>query len=183
MSRFDVPTREQVPAASQEIFDQIQQKYGTVPNLYAVLGLSPVALQGLLQFQPALEESSLEPPEVQALHLATSQENGCDYCLAAHTMLGTMAGLDQTTTVAIRRGDVEDPRLRALSDLARDLVRNRGKVSDEVADAFFDAGFDQRQFVDAVALVGAKTISNYMHNAVDFPIDFPEAPALEAAAR
>jgi alkylhydroperoxidase family enzyme len=117
MSRFDAPTRERVPVESQEIFDQTQQEFGTVPDLYGDLGLSPVARRGPLRFQPALGESSLQPPEVQALHLATSQENGCDDCPAAHTVPGAM------------------------------------------------------------------TISIRVHDAVDFPMDFPETPALEAATR
>lgn len=179
MSRFAVPTREQVPAESQEMFDQIKQKFGAVPNLYATLGYSPTALQTVLQAQPALEQSSFTPKEAQAIYLATSQENGCSYCLAAHTMVGKRSGLTEADTIAIRRGDVTDPKLRAVSALARELVRERGKVSDAVADAFFAAGYSHKQFVDVVALVGTKTISNYLHNAVDFATDFPVAPEVE----
>jgi uncharacterized peroxidase-related enzyme len=179
MSRFAVPTRGQVSAESQEMFDQIQKKIGSVPNLYATLGCSPTALQTVLQAQPALEQSSFTAKEAQAIYLATSQENGCSYCLSAHTMVGKLSGLTQEETIAIRRGDVTDAKLRAVSDLARELVRNRGRVTDEVVDAFFAAGFSNKQFVDLVALVGAKTISNYLHNAADFPTDFPAAPELE----
>ena len=182
MSRFAVPTRDQVPAESQQMFDQIHKKFGSVPNLYGTLGYSPTALGTVLQAQPALEASSFDAKEAQAIFLATSQENGCSYCLGAHTMVGKMAGLTEEQTVAIRRGDVDDTKLRAVSDLARELVRKRGAVSDEVANAFFAEGYTHKQFVDLVALVGMKTISNYLHNAVDFAADFPPAPALEQVA-
>ena len=46
--------------------------------------------------------------------------------------------------------------------------------------AFFDAGWTQENLVDAIVVIGDKTVTNYLHGTTRVPVDFPAAPPLAA---
>jgi hypothetical protein len=50
---IDVPTREQVNAANQDVFDTLKKSLGFVPNLYATMAHSGNGLGRYLAYQNA----------------------------------------------------------------------------------------------------------------------------------
>ena len=85
-------TPEQVDEPTQEVFSAIKQKIGMVPNLFAAMGNSPQLLKGFLAFEDTLKKGVFSAKENEAIALAVSQSNGCNYCLAAHSTMGKMFG-------------------------------------------------------------------------------------------
>ena len=179
MTAFSVPTRDEVTPDNQALFDNLKKALGFVPNLFATFAHSPTALGTYLTLQNA--NSSLKPKEREAINLAVSQVNNCDYCLAAHTALGKMLGFTETQIVEIRHGRASfDTRLDALARFVREVAEERGHVSAQVTDAFLGAGWTQANLVDVIMIVGDKTISNYLHGVTKVPVDFPAAEKLAA---
>lgn len=177
MKTFTVPTAATVSPANRAIFDKLAQGLGKVPNLYATLAYSENALGNYLALQNA--KSSLNAREREVVNLVVSQVNECEYCLAAHTMLGGMAGFSPEQIVEIRRGGAAfDAKLDALAKLVNSAARNRGHAAPALIDAFFAAGYDEGQLVDTVMVIGDKIITNYLHALTRVPVDFPAAPAL-----
>ncbi|MRG43480.1 carboxymuconolactone decarboxylase family protein [Chitinophaga sp. SYP-B3965] len=176
MTTFKVPVREEVSAASQQSFDTLKKVLGMVPNLYATMAYSDNALSKFLTFQNA--PTSLSNKEKEAVNLIVSQINGCKYCLSAHTMLGKMNGFTDEEIILIRKGGSSIPKINALVQMAKDVTENKGHVTPEKLDAFFEAGYTKGNLVDLILLVGDKTIMNYLHNLTDIAIDFPLAPEL-----
>lgn len=72
---FQVPSREEVSAVNQEIFDNLNKQIGFVPNLYATIAYSDNGLQRYLNYQNA--KTSLNNKEKEAVNLVVSQVNGC----------------------------------------------------------------------------------------------------------
>jgi uncharacterized peroxidase-related enzyme len=155
---------------------------GMIPNLYAVLGHSPKALKADLDLSTTLESASLSGKEVQAIYLAVSEVNGCTYCLSAHTMLGQNVGFSEKEIADLRAAKHADAKLRALTQLAKSLMETKGKPDAKHFDAFHEAGYDKENFMDLVGLVSAKVFSNFVHNALKFPVDFPEGKPLQEKA-
>lgn len=181
MSTFNVPTRNEVNETNQQIFDTLEKSVGFVPNLYATYALSNHALKNYLEFSNA--QTSLKAKEKEVVNLAVSQVNNCEYCLAAHTAIGKLNGFNEDQILELRSGQASfDSKLNALAKLAKNITETRGKTDTEILDNFFNAGWTQENLIDTIALVGDKTISNYIHNTTKVPIDFPAAPALELAA-
>lgn len=180
MKTFTVPTREQVSAPAQAIFDNLQAKLGTVPNLYATIGYSASALQGHLEYSQTLAQGAFNAKEREAIFLAVSQVNGCDYCLAAHTALAKMNGFTEAETLELRAGTIADPRLRSISRLAAEIARTRAEPAPELLDEFFAQGSDDGALIDLIALVTEISFSNYTHKITQVPVDFPAAQPLEA---
>jgi uncharacterized peroxidase-related enzyme len=179
MTVFSVPTRGDVTPDNQALFDNLNKALGFVPNLFATFAHSPTALGTYLTLQNA--KSSLKSKEREAINLAVSQVNNCDYWLAAHTALGKMLGFTEAQIAELRRGRASfDARLDALARFARAVAEHRGQVSAETTDAFLAAGWTQVNLVDTIMVVGDKTISNYLHGVTKIPVDFPAAEKLAA---
>ncbi|HJS00947.1 MAG TPA: carboxymuconolactone decarboxylase family protein [Flavobacterium sp.] len=177
MANFQVPTRGEVSANNQEIFDNLKKGLGVIPNLYAVMALSETALGNYLSFQNA--KTTFSNKEKQAVNLVVSQVNECGYCQAAHTTLGKMNGLTEDQTIEIRKGSASfDNKLDALVKLAKEITAKKGFASTEAVDTFINTGYTKGQVVELIFLVAEKTAMNYLHAITKVDIDFPLAKAI-----
>jgi AhpD family alkylhydroperoxidase len=177
MTTINVPTRDQVSPANQAHFDSLKKGLGMVPNLYATLALSEHALGSYLAFQNA--KSSINGKAREVVNLVVSQVNSCQYCLAAHTVIGGMVGFKPEQILEIRRGSASfDVKLDALAKLVKNIATERGHADPARVQAFFDAGWTQENLVDVIVVIGDKTVTNYLHGTTQVPVDFPAAPAL-----
>ncbi|WP_425259121.1 carboxymuconolactone decarboxylase family protein [Rubrivivax sp. RP6-9] len=177
MNTIQVPTRDQVSPANQALFDQLKKGLGMVPNLYATLALSEHALGNYLAFQNT--KSSITGKAREVVNLVVSQVNGCQYCLAAHTVIGGMVGFKPEQIIEIRRGGASfNARLDALTKLVKSIATERGHADPALLQAFFDAGWTPENLVDVIVVIGDKTVTNYLHATTQVPVDFPAAPAL-----
>lgn len=179
MPKFDVPTRNEVSPLNQALFDDLSKAVGKVPNLYATMAYSEHALGTYLALQNA--HSSISGKAREVVNLVVSQVNGCEYCLAAHTVIGKMNGFTDAQILEIRRGKAGfDPKLDALAKLVKNITEERGHAAPALVEAFFAAGWTKANLVDAIVVIGDKTVTNYLHGTTGVPVDFPVAPKLEA---
>ena len=177
MSRINVPTRDDVSPANQALFDTLKKGLGMVPNLYATLAHSENALGSYLALQNA--KSSITGKAREVVNLVVSQVNECEYCLAAHTMIGKMNGFTDAQVLEIRSGTASfDPKLDALARLVKAIASQRGKIDDTLLDTYFAAGWTRENLVDTIVTIGDKTITNYLHSVTQVPVDFPPASKL-----
>ena len=181
MANFNVPTRDQVSANNQAIFDNLEKGLGFVPNLYATYAYSDTALGDYLSL--ANRKTTLSSKEKEVVNLVVSQVNGCDYCLSAHTAIGKMNGFTDEQIIEIRTGEVYfDHKLAALAAFVKDTSEQRGKPNADSIERLFEAGYTKANLVDIIVLIGDKTISNYLHGATQVPIDFPKAASINEVA-
>jgi uncharacterized peroxidase-related enzyme len=171
---FTVPTREEVTENNQGIFDNLKKGLGFVPNLYAYFAKSETALGDYLALQN--RKSSLKAKEREVINLVVSQINGCRYCQSAHTVLGKMNGFTDEQVIELRKSSASfDSKLDALAKFTASVTENRGHATIDAKEAFFAAGYNEENLIDAVIIIGDKIISNYIHNLTGFEIDFPIA--------
>jgi uncharacterized peroxidase-related enzyme len=181
MTQFNVPTRDEVSANNQAIFDNLQKGLGFVPNLYASFAHSETALGDYLAFQN--RKSTLRAKEREVINLVVSQVNDCRYCQSAHTVLGKMNGFSDEQILDIRSGETSfDPKLDALVKFVQETTITRGKPSAQTVENLFSAGYHKGNVVDILIVIGDKIISNYLYGVGQFAIDFPVAQELEAVA-
>ncbi len=174
---FTVPTKADVSANNQGIFDNLHKGLGFVPNLYAYFAKNETALGDYMALQN--RKSTLSNKEREVINLVTSQINGCRYCQSAHTVLGKMNGFTEEQVLEIRKGSAGfESKLDALAKFTASAVENRGRATEESKEAFFAAGYSEANMIDVVIVIGDKIISNYLHNLTEFDIDFPVAEKL-----
>ncbi len=174
---FNVPQREEVSAANQQIFDKIKATFGKVPNLYATMAHSENALGAYLQLQQA--PSSLTAREKEVVNLVVSQVNNCIYCLSAHTLIAKNNGFTEAQTFEIRSAAITfDEKLNALAKLTQNITLTRGKADPVLIERFLEVGYTKENLVDTIVLIGDKSITNLLHSVTKVPVDFPLAKDL-----
>jgi AhpD family alkylhydroperoxidase len=108
--------------------------------------------------------------------LAVSQDAQCDYCLAAHTLMGGKAGLSAEAIQAVRHGQASgDARLDALATFVHSVVTTSGDVPAEVVAAVQQASYSDAQIVDTLLAITAITFTNLFNRVNVTEIDFPRA--------
>ncbi|PFH04556.1 putative peroxidase-related enzyme [Collimonas sp. PA-H2] len=177
MSRLHTPPVAEASGHAAQLFSAIKSAAGKVPNAYAAIGgNSPAALEAALNLDGALKKSSLSAQEIEVVRLAVSEAVACDYCLAAHTLMGKKNGLSREAILGLRHGQPSgDARNDALADFARSLVTTRGTVAAEVLAAVRAAGFSDAQIVDAALAIAAISFTNLVNRINDTVVDFPAA--------
>ncbi|ARP81792.1 alkylhydroperoxidase [Bordetella genomosp. 8] len=171
-----VPAAEATGHAAQ-IYAAIKGAVGMVPNAYVGIGSnSPHALEAALNLDAALKKGSLGGREIEAVKLVVSDAAKCDYCLAAHTMIGKMNGITPGAMTALRRGQPSgDAKLDALSSFARTLVETRGPVPVEAVQDVRSAGYSDAQIVDVMLAITSITFTNLFNRVNATTLDFPPA--------
>ncbi|WP_432381004.1 carboxymuconolactone decarboxylase family protein [Duganella sp. P38] len=177
MSRLFTQPASAASGHAAQLFSAIQGALGKVPNAYLGIGSnSPLALEAALNLDGALRKSSLGAKEIEVVKLAVSQDAGCDYCLAAHTLLGGKAGLSGEAMLGVRHGQPSgDARLDALARFVHGVVTTSGDVPAEVVAAVKAAGYSDAQIVDTLLAVTAITFTNLFNRVNATEIDFPRA--------
>ncbi|VVQ20050.1 hypothetical protein PS914_06407 [Pseudomonas fluorescens] len=172
MTRITPLSLEQVTDSTRALLEGVQKKIGFLPNVFLTLAHAPAVLAAYLQHSVALGKTSLSATEKEAISLATSQVNGCDYCLAAHTLFAGKAGLSGEDILSARHGQ-----LNAFAALARQVTERRGHLSSEQIQAARAAGIDDAKIVEVIAHVASQTLTNYLNNVALTEVDFPAIDA------
>ena len=86
ISRFPVPDLAALPADLQQLFQEVSEKAGFIPNVFWTLAHRPEELRAFWAYHEALMRrvSGLSKSEREMIVVATSAENQCLYCVVAH---------------------------------------------------------------------------------------------------
>jgi len=175
---FKVPAREQVAPEAQATFDMLTRVTGKVPNLYATIGYSANALNSYMAFVQAQAKGTFHHKDREAIYLIVSELNGCEYCLASHTLSAIKGGWTEAETRQLRSGKYNDKKWVAIYTFIDSVIAHRGQVSDDILKQFYEAGYDEKAVMDLMALISVMSFTNYTYRLTQIPIDFPAAPAI-----
>lgn len=179
MARLQPLNPETATGKTKELFNAVQGKLGSVPNMMRTMANSPAVLEGYLSLSGALGHGSLDARTGELLALAIGESNSCDYCLSAHTFIGEkLLKTDPELILAARSGNSEDAKTRAILKFAKVLVSKNGLVNDEDVNAAKNAGITDGEIAEIVAHVALNVLTNYFNNTANTEIDFPVAVAL-----
>ena len=172
---FPFPALNSATGATAEIYSQIKKAIGSVPNTFAAIGAhGPAALKAVLAADAVLASGSLSKRDQETIKLVISGVAGCDYCVAAHSLLGKLAGLKPEELKNIRDGKpTGDVKRDALVRFVRKLAATSGTVSDADFAAIKDAGYSDAQLVDISLAFATTVFTNVFNNINDTDIDFP----------
>lgn len=182
MSRLQSVDPATASGKAQALLEGVRKKLGVVPNMMRTMAAAPAVLEGYLGLSGALGAGELPARVREQIALAVAQANGCGYCLAAHSLLGSKAGLADRDVLAARRGEASDPRAQAALRFALAVVEARGGVENTELERVRGAGYGDGEVAEIVAHVALNVLTNYLNRVAETEIDFPEAPALGAEA-
>ncbi len=133
MPRSPAYTVANAPENSREIAVKLEKKVGKLLNIHAGMARAPAVIgahNGISETIAA--HGTFDARSRETIALAVGNENGCDYCQAAHTLSGRQAGQSMEQSTAIRAGAVDfDQKLSALTQLVREAAVHTGTVTDD----------------------------------------------------
>lgn len=176
MPRFTAISADQATGATAEVYAGMKQALGKVPNAYAALGtLAPEALKAMLSADKVLANGPLSKPDQETVKLVISELAGCDYCLAAHSMIGKMAGLSPDAMIQIRQGNpTGDAKRDALVNFVRSIALQPGTLPPDEVEALQAAGYSGEQIVYIGLAISVITFTNAFNRINDTVLDFPK---------
>jgi uncharacterized peroxidase-related enzyme len=175
MSRLPLVSPDSADAEQADLLAEVQRQLDRVPNLYAAMANSPATLRGYLTLRDALTRGKLSARVREQLALLVAEENGCDYCTAAHTMRAERMGFTEQAIADTRAARAEDPHADAILRLARDVLRSRGRIDDAALAAARARGVSDAELSEIVGHVALNVLSNYFNHVAEPELDFPPA--------
>jgi uncharacterized peroxidase-related enzyme len=174
MARINVVTHETANSEQKALFDAIHAQLGIVPNFLKVFANSPEALKAFLGLHGIANGGSLDLQTRERIALALAQQNGCQYCVSAHTAIGRNAGLNGAEMEANRAGTSHDAKAAAAVRFARALVEHKGDVTTAELEEVRSAGYGDAEIVEIITHVGMNILTNILGKASRVDIDFPK---------
>lgn len=158
----------------KKMFDQIANVFGKVPNMFLAIGNSSAALESMWSSFGALGKGKIGAALGEKIAVHVADLNRCEYCLAAHTVLGQKAGASAAEMRAAQAGEANDPLTQAALNFAARLVTARGQLSKDDIAKVKAAGFSEEEVAEILAHVALNIFTNYTNNAFAVPVDFPK---------
>ena len=155
------------PGEIKTILTEQKNNFGFLPNMYATMANAPSMLKLFRQ------EATFSPVEQEVVFLTISRENGCDYCMGAHSMIADkMSGVPADVTESIRNhAPIDDPKLQVLHDFVVTMLNKRGAPSRSEVEDFLAAGYTEQQVLELIVAIAVKTLSNYSNHLFHTELD------------
>lgn len=172
VSRFGEPPEGELPDDIREIYERNREKIGFVPNVFRAYARRPDHFRAFMAYHDVLMkgESNLSRAEREAIVVAVSSENRCQYCMVAHGAALRVIGKDPVLAEQIannwRTADLS-PRLRTMLAFASRVNQQGYAPSEHDIDELHLAGLSDDDIWDIAAIASFFGFSNRMASVMD----------------
>lgn len=169
ISRYPVPDINDLPDDIKATILAVQEKAGFIPNVFLTLAHRPDEFRAFMAYHDALleRESGLTKAEKEMIVVATSNDNGCQYCVIAHGAILRIRAknplISDQVAVNYRKADIT-PRQKAMLDFAIKTSNDSKSISDTDFIDLRNHGFDDEDIWDIAAITAFFGLSNRMAN-------------------
>ncbi len=171
-SRFGTTPEAELAADIRDVFAKNREKLGFVPNVFAAYAKRPEHFRAFMHYHDVLMKgpSGLSRAEREAIVVAVSAENRCQYCVTAHGAALRILGKDEQLAdrIAINwRTAGLSSRWAAMLAFASHVNESGFAASDEEIANLQAAGFSDDDVWDIAAIAAFFGFSNRMAGALD----------------
>ncbi|MFY9780012.1 MAG: peroxidase-related enzyme [Candidatus Baltobacteraceae bacterium] len=166
-SRFGVPAENELPDDIRDVYEKNREKLGFVPNVFRAYARRPEHFRAFMHYHDVLMRgpSGLSRAEREAIVVAVSAENRCQYCTTSHgaalRVLGKDAVLAEQIAIDWRTANLS-PRWRAMLAFASRVNEPGFAASDGELETLRAAGFSEDDVWDIAAVAAFFGFSNRM---------------------
>ena len=165
---------EDATGVAKDLLAQVQKGLGRVPNMTKVMANSPALLKSYLALSAAVGSGTLPAAVRDRLAIATAQLNGCEYCLSAHTYIGSnVSKVTADELDSARRSDSTNPHVAALLTLSSAIAENAGDVAEDTIAEAREAGVTNEEIGELVANLALNVLTNYFNVLARVENDWP----------
>jgi uncharacterized peroxidase-related enzyme len=166
ISRFPVPAREEVAPDLAERFDDVEERSGFLPNIFAALAWRPEEARAFFAMHDAVmdkETPGLSKADRELIVVATSAGNDCLYCVVAHGAVARIRSKDpfiaDQVAVDWRKAPLS-PRMHAVLSVATRLASDPAAVTEGDLELLTEHGLTQDDVWDVGMITSFFALSN-----------------------
>ena len=169
ISRFPVPELSELPEDMRQRILAVQEKSGFVPNVFLALAHRPAEWRAFFAYHDALmeKEGGLTKAEREMVVVATSNANGCQYCVVAHGAILRIRArkplIADQVAINYRKADIT-PKQRAMLDFAMKVALDSAAINDDDHAVLRQQGFSDDDIWDIAAIAAFFGMSNRLAN-------------------
>lgn len=176
MERIETVKPGTAEPAVENIFQEIKQSFGMVPNLFRAYANHPPLLEANWnKVKRVMTEGALARKAKESIALLVSKDNGCKYCVAAHRGALRSIGVSTAEVEAIET-DLERAdftrKERALIELARKANLAPHRLADEEFAVLRHLDISDAEIVEALGVMELFCGFNKFLDALKVDIDF-----------
>jgi alkylhydroperoxidase family enzyme len=172
MTAFTLHDQNSATEAAKPLLEKSKKAFGQVPNLHAVMAESPELLNGYQVLHGLFLDSSFDADETTVVWQTINVEHACHYCVPAHTGIAKSMKVSDEINNALRdETPLPTAKLEALRDFTLAMVRQRGELEAAQLDAFYAAGYSQKNVLEVILGLSQKVMSNYTNHLAQTPVD------------
>jgi len=166
-------TTQELTEKQEAITEQVEGAFGFVPNIIeTMVEQNPTVAEFYLTGSDMLGNGTFNEKEHQAVIVAASTFNDCNYCTTAHSALGQKAGISEDDIKAIANQEKpSDERLAALVNATWKIQDQKGWLDQDDVSELKALGVGKDEIYEIIAIIGLKTISNYINHINKTEID------------
>ena len=171
ISRYPVPTLEDLPEDIRTRIIEVQEKAGFVPNVFLALAHRPDEFRAFFAYHDALmlRDSGLSKAEREMIVVAVAGANDCLYCFVAHgAILRVYAKaplVADQVGINYRKADIT-PRQKAMLAFALKVSERSAEIGDDDFAALAAHGFTDEDIWDIGNISAFFCLSNRMANLI-----------------
>jgi len=174
MTTLKIHTIETAPEGSKVLLAQSIKSFGMIPGLHGILAEVPGLLAAYKTIHKLFTATSFDTDELTVVWQTINVEHACHYCVPAHTAIAKMMKVDDAITEALRNEtNLNNVKLEALRTMTLSIIRQRGQLSQTELEAFYAAGYQEKQVLEIILGISQKIISNYTNHIANTPVDAP----------
>ena len=172
ISRYPVPTLDELPDDIRARILEVQEKAGFVPNVFIALAHRPDEFRAFFAYHDALmlREGGLSKAEREMIVVATSGANDCLYCIVAHGAILRVYAKNPLVADQIaanyRKADITS-RQKAMLAFALKVALHSNEISDDDFAALRAHGFSDEDTWDIGGIAAFFALSNRMANMIN----------------
>jgi len=158
------------------ILKEVLKHMSFIPNLHKNMVNQPILLDTYLHgYKLFKQQSPFTPQEQEVIMIILSRENGCEYCVAAHSVAAhKVSNVPKQVTDAIRNyAQIADDKYDALVNFTLAMFHKRGEITKEDTDRFLSVGYNDMHILCIILAVAIKTMSNYTNHIFGTELDIP----------
>jgi uncharacterized peroxidase-related enzyme len=171
ISRYPVPTLDDLPDDIRARILEVQEKAGFVPNVFMALAHRPDEFRAFFAYHDALllREGGLSKAEREMIVVATSGANDCLYCIVAHGAILRVYAKNPRVADQVaanyRKADIT-PRQKAMLAFALKVAIHSEEIIDDDFAALRAHGFSDEDIWDIGGIAAFFALSNRMANMI-----------------
>ena len=169
IAKFPIPNINELPIDIKNHITSVQEKIGFIPNVFLILSYRPDEFRAFMAYHDALmeRESGLSKAEKEMIIVATSNDNGCQYCVIAHGAILRVRARDpliaDQVAINYKKSDISD-RQKAMIKFALKVSNDSKSISKEDFDDLSLHGFSEDDIWDIAGITAFFGLSNRMAN-------------------